>query len=191
MQGDEILNDPSVCRDILSGLGTPFEVLRARGLSREKRINQIPSILVRSSIMANAIIEDYRVLGHKEEEIVRLRAEAEATTKSAREGAEQLEREKVAFEKQKQIEAWAATPSLKQVRTLAKLLSDERKGWREACAWENEKNFRVRQELTNLKAANAALMKEKAATEAVAKEAKEAEARGAKALEEANADRNN
>ncbi|MFS8016674.1 hypothetical protein Hanom_Chr15g01371341 [Helianthus anomalus] len=171
MQGDDISNDPSACRDILSGLGTPFEVLRARGLPRENQINQISFMLVGSSIMANAIIEDYKVLGRKEEEIVRLRAEAEATAKAAREGAEQLEREKV--------------------RTLAKLLSDERKGWREACARENEKRFRVRQELSNLKVANAALVKEKAATEAAAKEAREAKAHGAKALEEAVAECNN
>ncbi|XP_035838615.1 uncharacterized protein LOC118486342 isoform X1 [Helianthus annuus] len=141
-------------------------------------------MLVGSSIMANAIIEDYRVLGRKEEEIDRLRAEAEAMVKVAREGAEQVEREKAAFEKQKQTEAWAATARLKQVRTLSKLLSDERKGWREACARENEKLFRVRQQVTNLKAANVALVKEKAAGEAAAKEAKEAEARGAKALVE-------
>ncbi|KAJ0467639.1 hypothetical protein HanIR_Chr14g0687541 [Helianthus annuus] len=191
MQGDDISNDPSACRNILSGLGTPFEVLRARGLSRENRINRISSMLVGSSIMANPIIEDYRVLGRKEEEIDRLRAEAEAMVKVAREGAEQLKREKAAFEKQKQTEVWAATAGLKQVRTLAKLLSDERKGWREACARENEKLFHVRQQVTNLKAANAALVKEKAAGEAAAKEAKEVEARGAKALEEADADRNN
>ncbi|KAM0048982.1 hypothetical protein Hdeb2414_s0008g00280621 [Helianthus debilis subsp. tardiflorus] len=191
MQGDGISNDPSVCIDILSGLGTPFEVLRARGLPRKNRINQLSSMLVGSSIMANAIIEDYKVLGRKEEEIVRLRAKAEAAARGAREGAEQLEKDRVAFEKLKQTEAWAATAGLKQVRTLAKLLSDERKGWMEACARENEILFRVRQELTNLKAANAALMKEKAAAEAVAKVAREAEARSAKALKAANADRNN
>ena len=100
-------------------------------------------------------------------------------------------KERAAFEQYKQNEAWAATAGLKQVRTLAKLLSDERKGWREACARENEKLYRIRQEVTNLKAANAALMKEKAAAEAVAKEAKEAESRDVKALEEANTDRNN
>ncbi|KAM0034154.1 hypothetical protein Hdeb2414_s0016g00494171 [Helianthus debilis subsp. tardiflorus] len=117
-------------------------------------------MLVGSSIMANAIIEDYKVLGRKDEEIVRLRAEAEATARAAREGAEQLEKDRAAFEKLKQTEAWAATGGLKQ-------------------------------ELTNLKAANAALMKEKSASEVVAKEAREAEARGAKALEKADADRNN
>ncbi|KAJ0438541.1 hypothetical protein HanHA300_Chr16g0615221 [Helianthus annuus] len=94
--------------------------------------------------------------------------------KAAREGVEQLEREKAAFEKHKQTEAWVVTTGLKK-----------------ACARENEKLFRVRQEVTNLKAANAALVKEKAAAEAAAKEAKEAEARGAKALEAADADRNN
>ncbi|KAM0064682.1 hypothetical protein Hdeb2414_s0003g00105971 [Helianthus debilis subsp. tardiflorus] len=148
-------------------------------------------MLVGSSIMVNSIMEDYKVLGRKEEEIDRLRAEAEAMVKAAREGAERLEREKAAFKKHKQTEAWAATAGLKQVHTLAKLLSDERKGWKEACARENEKLFRVRQEVTNLKAANDALMKEKAATDEVVQEAKEAEARGAKALEEAAADRNN
>ncbi|XP_021985567.1 tol-Pal system protein TolA-like [Helianthus annuus] len=93
--------------------------------------------------MANAIMEDYKVLGRKEEENARLRAEAEALAKAAREGAEQLEREKAAFEQYKQTEEWA--------------------------------------ELMNVKAANAALVKEKAATDVVAKEAKEAEARAAKA----------
>ncbi|KAM0026637.1 hypothetical protein Hdeb2414_s0020g00560431 [Helianthus debilis subsp. tardiflorus] len=68
MQGDDISTDPSACRDILSGLDTPFEVFRARGLTRENRINQLSSMLVRSSIMANAIIEDYKILGRKEEE---------------------------------------------------------------------------------------------------------------------------
>ncbi|MFS7942184.1 hypothetical protein Hanom_Chr06g00485291 [Helianthus anomalus] len=189
MQGDDISNDPSACRDILSGLGTLFEVLLARGLPRENRINQLFSMLIGSSIMANVIMEDYKVLGRNEEGIVRLRAEA--TAEAAQEAAEQLEREKVSFEKQKQTEAWAATAGLKQVHTISKFLSDECKGWREARARENEKLFCVRQELTNLKAANAALMKENAAAEAVAKEAREAEARGAKALEEADADRNN
>ncbi|MFS7943428.1 hypothetical protein Hanom_Chr06g00500181 [Helianthus anomalus] len=105
MQRDDISNDPSACRDILSGLGTPFEVLRARGLPRENRINQLSTMLVWSSIMANAIIEDYKVLGRKEEEIVRLRVEVEATARAAREGAEQLEKDRAAFEKLKQTEA--------------------------------------------------------------------------------------
>ncbi|KAJ0796265.1 hypothetical protein HanPI659440_Chr04g0160211 [Helianthus annuus] len=89
MQGVDISNDPSACKDILSGLGTPFEVLRARGLSRDNRINQFSSMLVGSSIMANAIIEDCTVLGHKEQEIDRLWAEAEAMVKAAREVAKE------------------------------------------------------------------------------------------------------
>ncbi|MFS7946615.1 hypothetical protein Hanom_Chr06g00538481 [Helianthus anomalus] len=94
---------------------------------------------------------------------------------------------------------WSASTGLRQVRSLTKLLSNERKGWREAYARENEKLFRVHQELKNLKAANASLVKEKAATEAAAKEAetrgvtalKEAEVRAAKALEDADADSTN
>ncbi|MFS7917889.1 hypothetical protein Hanom_Chr03g00194511 [Helianthus anomalus] len=126
-------------------------------------------MLVGSSIIANAIMEDYESLGRKDKETARLRAEAEALVKVSREGVEQLKKEKTAFEKLKQTEAWAATINLKQARTLAKLLSDERQGWREACARGNEKLYRVLQELNNLKAANDALLKEKAATEAAAK----------------------
>ncbi|KAJ0429814.1 hypothetical protein HanHA300_Chr17g0661731 [Helianthus annuus] len=196
MQGDDVSTDPSACRELLGGLGTPFEVIRARALPRDLRINQLSSMLVGSSIMANAIMEDYQVLSRKEEETARLRAEAEELVKAAREGAEHLERQKAAFERHKQTEEWAATIGLKQVRTLAKLLSDERKSWKETLSnerkswkesWakQNEKLFYLCQELTNVKAANAALLKEKVAAEAAAKEAKGAEIRITKALEEA------
>ncbi|KAJ0906527.1 hypothetical protein HanPSC8_Chr07g0306401 [Helianthus annuus] len=196
MQGDDISSDPSACNEILGGLGTPFEVNHARALPRELRIKQLSSMLVGSSIVANAIMEDYKVLGRREEETARLRAEAEDLVRAAREGAEQLKRDQAAFEQHKQTEEWAATAGFKQVRTLPKLLSDEhkswketlsneRKRWKESWAKQNETLFRVRQELTNVKAENAALGKEKAAAEAVAGKAKEAEARTAKAHEEA------
>ncbi|KAJ0499660.1 hypothetical protein HanHA89_Chr13g0536441 [Helianthus annuus] len=196
MQGDDISNDPSACREILGGLGTPFEVERARAAPRELRINQLSTMLVGSSIVANAILEDYKVLGRREEEAARLRAEAEELVKTARAGAEQLERDRAAFEKQKQTSEWAATAQLKQVRTLAKLLSDERKSWNEkfsnerkkwneSWAKQNDNLFRARQELTNAKAANVALGKEKAAAEVIAVKAQQAEAGAVKALEEA------
>ncbi|KAM0028886.1 hypothetical protein Hdeb2414_s0018g00519461 [Helianthus debilis subsp. tardiflorus] len=173
MQGDDISNDPSACKEILGGLGTPFETARARSAPRELRINQLSTMLVGSSIVANAILEDYKVLGCREEEAARLRAEAEELTAE-----------------------WAATAELKQVRTLAKLLSDERKSWNETLSnerktWKeswakvNETLFRVRQDLTNVKAANAVLGKEKAAAEVIAVKAQQAEARAVKALEEA------
>ncbi|KAM0026217.1 hypothetical protein Hdeb2414_s0020g00555561 [Helianthus debilis subsp. tardiflorus] len=63
MQGDDISNNPSACRELLGGLGTPYETLWARSLPRGNQ-----------------------------EEIARLRAEAEALVKAAREGAEQLEK---------------------------------------------------------------------------------------------------
>ncbi|KAJ0491470.1 hypothetical protein HanIR_Chr12g0564131 [Helianthus annuus] len=196
MQGDDISNDPSACKEILGGLGTPFEVERARSAPRELRINQLSTMLVGSSIVANAILEDYKALGRREEEAARLRAEAEELVKAARAGAEQLERDRAAFDKQKQTAEWAATAELKQVRTLAKLLSDERKSWNEkfsnerkkwneSWAKQNDNLFRARQELTNAKAANAALGKEKAAAEVIAVKAQQAEARAVKALEEA------
>uniref|UniRef100_A0A251ULS7 Uncharacterized protein n=1 Tax=Helianthus annuus TaxID=4232 RepID=A0A251ULS7_HELAN len=196
MQGDDISNDPSACKEILGGLGTPFEVERARSAPRELRINQLSTMLVGSSIVANAILEDYKVLGRREEEAARLRAEAEELVKAARAGAEQLERDRTAFEKQKQTVEWAATAELKQVRTLAKLLSEERKSWQETLSSErkswkeswakvNESLFRVRQELTNAKAANTVLGKEKAAAEVITVKAQQAEAGAVKALEEA------
>ncbi|MFS7941313.1 hypothetical protein Hanom_Chr05g00474781 [Helianthus anomalus] len=196
MQGDDISNDPSVCKEILGGLGTPFETERARAAPRELRINQLSTMLVGSSIVVNAILEDYKVVGRMEEEAARLWAEAEELVKAARAGAEQLERDRAAFDKQKQTTEWAATAELKQVRTLAKLLFDERKSWdekfsnerkkwNESWAKQNDNLFRARQELTNAKAANVALGKEKAAAEVIAVKAQQAEARAVKALEEA------
>ncbi|KAJ0477567.1 hypothetical protein HanHA300_Chr13g0490031 [Helianthus annuus] len=214
LQGDDIANDPAACREILGGLGTPFEVERARAAPRELRINQLSTMLVGTSIVANAMLEDYKVLSRREEEAVRLRAEAEKLVQAARAGAEQLEKDKAAFEKQKQTAEWAATAQLKQVRTLAKLLADERKRWEEISSnerkkwnesWAKQNNllFHTRQELANAKAANVALGNEKAAAEAASakalqakdealkalEEAKEAGARAAKALEEANVER--
>ncbi|KAF5802250.1 hypothetical protein HanXRQr2_Chr06g0257391 [Helianthus annuus] len=165
MQGDDISNDPSACKEILGGFGTPFEVERARAAPPE-------------------------------DEAARIRAEAEELIKAARAGAEQLEKDRAAFEKQKQTLEWAATAQLKQVRTLAKLLSDERKSWNEkysnerkkwneSWAKQNDNLFRARQELTNAKAANVTLGKEKAAAEAIAVKAQQAEALAVKALEEA------
>ncbi|KAJ0565624.1 hypothetical protein HanIR_Chr06g0264671 [Helianthus annuus] len=195
-RGDDISNDPSACKEILGGLGTPFEVERARSAPRELRINQLSTMLVGNSIVANAILEDYKVLGRREEEAARLRAEAEELVKAARAGAKQLEKDRAAFEKQKQTSEWAATAQLKQVRTLAKLLSDERKSWNEkysnerkkwneSWAKQNDNLFRARRELTNAKAANVALGKEKVAAEAIAVRAQQAEAEAVKALAEA------
>uniref|UniRef100_A0A251SRN2 Putative transposase (Putative), gypsy type n=1 Tax=Helianthus annuus TaxID=4232 RepID=A0A251SRN2_HELAN len=195
-RGDDISNDPSACKEILGGLGTPFEVERARAAPRELRINQLSTLLVGSSIVANAILEDYKVLGRREDEAARMRAEAEELIKAARAGAEQLEKDRAAFEKQKQTSEWAATAQLKQFRTLAKLLSDERKSWNEkysnerkkwneSWAKQNDNLFRARQELTNAKAANVTLGKEKTAAEAIAVKAQQAEALAVKALEEA------
>ncbi|KAJ0888486.1 hypothetical protein HanRHA438_Chr09g0402531 [Helianthus annuus] len=197
LQGDDVMNDPSACRETLRGLGTPVETARARGLSRQNLQSQLASMLVGGSIIANAVMEDYNVLARREDETIQLRAQAEAMMKAAQEGMEQLEKDKAAFAKLKQTERWAASAGLEQVRSLAKLLSDERKLWKEACARENEKLFRVHQELNNLKAANAALVKERTVAEAAIKEAdtrgatalKEAEARAAQELADANADR--
>ncbi|KAJ0506929.1 hypothetical protein HanHA89_Chr12g0487591 [Helianthus annuus] len=170
--------------------------MRARAAPRELRINQLSTMLVGTSIVANAILEDYKVLGRREEDAARMRAEAEKLVQAARAGAEQLEKDRAAFEKQKQTAEWAAAAQLKQVRTLAKLLADERKTWNEklsnerkkwneSWAKQNDTLFYARQELTNAKAANVALSKEKAAAEAIAVKAQQAKAEALKALEEA------
>ncbi|KAJ0699991.1 hypothetical protein HanOQP8_Chr10g0362471 [Helianthus annuus] len=172
MQGDDISNDPSACKEILGGLGTPFEVERAHAAPRELRINQLSTMLIGSSIVANAILEDYKVLGRREEETARMRAEAEKLVEVARAGAEQLEKDRAAFEKEKQTSEWAAAAQLKQK-------------WNESWAKQNDTLFRARQELTNAKAANVALGKEKAAAEAIAVKAQQAKAEVLKALEEA------
>ncbi|KAJ0779986.1 hypothetical protein HanPI659440_Chr06g0232581 [Helianthus annuus] len=198
LQGDDIANDPAACREILGGLGTPFEVERARAAPRELRINQLSTMLVGTSIVANAILEDYKVLGRREEDAARMRAEAEKLVQVARAGAEQLEKDKAAFEKQKQTSEWAAAAQLKQVRSLAKLLADERKRWEEISSnerkkwnesWAKQNNllFHTRQELANAKAANVALGNEKAAAEAASAKALQAKDEALKALEEAKA----
>ncbi|XP_035839061.1 uncharacterized protein LOC118486608 [Helianthus annuus] len=46
-EGDDISNDPAACKEILGGLGTPFEVERARAAPRELRVNQLSSMLAR------------------------------------------------------------------------------------------------------------------------------------------------
>ncbi|KAM0012016.1 hypothetical protein Hdeb2414_s0057g00758571 [Helianthus debilis subsp. tardiflorus] len=90
--------------------------------------------------------------------------------KTAQVAEERLVKQKAEFEKLKQTEEWTASSGLQQVRSLANLLIEERKLWKEACATENEKFFRHYQELNNLKAANASLVKEKTAAETAAKE---------------------
>ncbi|MFS7945603.1 hypothetical protein Hanom_Chr06g00526231 [Helianthus anomalus] len=183
----------------VSGSAAGKGTARARGLSCQSLQSQLAPMLVGDFIVANAIMEDYNALVPREEETIRLRAQAESMMKTAQAAEVHLEIEKAAFEKLKQTERWAASAGLEQVRFLAKLLTDEHKLWKEACARENEKLFRLCRELNNVKATNAALFKEKTATEVDVKEAeargaamlKEAEARAEKELADANADRTN
>ncbi|KAJ0539180.1 hypothetical protein HanHA300_Chr08g0283421 [Helianthus annuus] len=166
MQGDDISNDPAACKEILGGLGTPFEVERARAAPRELRINQLSTMLVGTSIVANAILEDYKVLGRREEEAVRMRAEAEKLVEAARAGAEQLEKDKAAFEKQKQTSEWAATAQLKQAIAVKA----------------QQAKAEALKALEEAKEAGARAAK-------AVEEAAEKESRSSKALEEANAER--
>ncbi|KAJ0959364.1 hypothetical protein HanPSC8_Chr00c155g0805311 [Helianthus annuus] len=186
MQGDDISNDPAACKEILGGLGTPFEVERARAAPRELRVNQLSSMLVGTSIVANAILEDYKVLGRREEEAARMRAEAEKLVEAARAGAEQLEKDKAAFEKQKQTSEWAAAAQLKQELATVKAANVAL-----AARKLRRRPFlvkRCRAKADALKALEEA--KEAGARASKAhEEAAEKESRASKALEEANAER--
>ncbi|MFS7927416.1 hypothetical protein Hanom_Chr04g00308811 [Helianthus anomalus] len=124
MQGDDVSKNPSACQDILSGLGTPFEVLHARGLPRKNRINQLSSMLVGSSIIANAVMEDYKVLGHKEEENVRLQAEGEALVKAARQELTNLKAANAALVKEKTLAEVAVKESREAEARSAKELEE-------------------------------------------------------------------
>ncbi|MFS7905734.1 hypothetical protein Hanom_Chr01g00051181 [Helianthus anomalus] len=183
-------------RAILGGLGTQLEVNRARDLPRELRINQLSSMLVWSSIMANAIMEDYKVLGRKQGETARLRAEE--LIKAAREGAKQLKREKATFEQYKQTEEWDATAGLKQVRTLSKLLSDERKSWKEKLSnerktwnesWAKQNETLFRAEVQNCKTMLVEITARATEAEARASEAVEARDRLVSSFNQLKADR--
>ncbi|KAF5782811.1 hypothetical protein HanRHA438_Chr11g0513231 [Helianthus annuus] len=123
-------------------------------------------MLVGSSIIANTVMEDYNVLARREEEAIRLRDEAEVMVKAAREGAEQLEKDKAAFEKLKQTERWAASAGLEHELNNLKATNTA---------------------LVKEKAAAEAAVKEAETRGATA--LKEAEARAAQELVDANADR--
>ncbi|KAJ0575790.1 hypothetical protein HanPSC8_Chr05g0193861 [Helianthus annuus] len=108
LQGDKVMNDPSTCRETLRGLGTPVETAYARGFGRQGLQNQLASMLVGGSIVANAILEDYTALARREEETIQLKAKAEALMKTAQVAEEHLEKQKAEFEKLKKTEEWAA-----------------------------------------------------------------------------------
>ncbi|KAF5786905.1 hypothetical protein HanRHA438_Chr10g0459331 [Helianthus annuus] len=95
------MNDPSACREILRGVGTPFETAHARGISRQNLQSQLACMLVGGSIVANAIMEDYTTLARREEETIWLRAQEEAmmkTTQAAEAANAALVKEKTAAE---------------------------------------------------------------------------------------------
>ncbi|MFS7945112.1 hypothetical protein Hanom_Chr06g00520131 [Helianthus anomalus] len=76
---------------------------------------------------------------------------------------ERLAKEKTDFDTYKRTEEWSVVAANKQVRSLKKLLSQERKLWNEARVCDNDKFYCLRQEIINLKAANAGLVKKEAA----------------------------
>ncbi|KAJ0499829.1 hypothetical protein HanHA89_Chr13g0538281 [Helianthus annuus] len=143
-------------------------------------------MLVGSSIVANAILEDYKVLGRREEEAARMRAEAEKLVEAARAGAEQLEKDKAAFEKQKQTSEWAATVQLKQelanARAANVALGNEKAAAEAASAKALQAKDEALKALEEAKAAGARASK-------ALEEAAEKESRSSKALEEVNAER--
>ncbi|KAM0001783.1 hypothetical protein Hdeb2414_s0011g00366831 [Helianthus debilis subsp. tardiflorus] len=91
--------------------------------------------------------------------------------KNIRASQERLAKEKANFEVYKRTEEWSAVATNKQVWSLTKLLSKERKLWNNACVRDNDKFYRLCQEIINLKAANAGLKKKEVAVVATLEEA--------------------
>ncbi|KAF5790875.1 hypothetical protein HanXRQr2_Chr09g0388221 [Helianthus annuus] len=146
---EDVMTDPSLCREALKGFGPPAEAARLKAGGRESLYHQLALHL----------------------ESARVKEEAAAAMKKVQAAEERLAKQKADFESYKRTEQWAAAAGHQHVRSLTHLLAEERKLWKEDCARENENFYRLRQEINNLKAANAALAKEKAATEATMKEA--------------------
>ncbi|XP_021972082.1 translation initiation factor IF-2-like [Helianthus annuus] len=111
-------------------------------------------------------MEDYKVLGRREEEAARLRAETEKMVKAAREGAEQLEKDK------ELLNVMAANAALGKEKAAAEAVVVKAR----------EAEARLAKALEEAKEAGARAAKS-------LEEAKEREGHASKALEEANADR--
>ncbi|MFS7894410.1 hypothetical protein Hanom_Chr00s001662g01685031 [Helianthus anomalus] len=129
LQGDEIMNDPSVCREALRGFGIPEENERIRAFGHQNLQYQLASLLVGVSLVANAILEDWASLARREEETIWLRGEANTLMKTAQALEERLNKQKAEFDALKKTEEWAASSCLKQevcreVKTREAILGD-------------------------------------------------------------------
>ncbi|KAM0070011.1 hypothetical protein Hdeb2414_s0001g00008251 [Helianthus debilis subsp. tardiflorus] len=181
------MTDPSLCREVLRGVGTPTELARLRASGCDNLYLQHSLHLFGGSMTGNVILRDWYPLARKEEECDRLKSKAAAVAMDKiRASEERLLKEKADFEAYKRTKEWAMAAGHKQVRSLTDLLSEVRKLWKEAFARENENFYRLHQENVILKAANAALVKEKIATVAAMKDAEASSEAMVKALEEAN-----
>ncbi|KAJ0792780.1 hypothetical protein HanOQP8_Chr01g0021821 [Helianthus annuus] len=144
LQGDDVMTNPSHCREALKRFGPPTEAGWLKASGRESLCHQLALHLVFGSLVANTILNNWSSLARKEEESVRLKEEAAAAMKKVEAVEERLAKQKADFEAYKRTEQWAATASHQQVRSLTNLLAEERKLWKEACARENEKFYRLR-----------------------------------------------
>ncbi|MFS8003077.1 hypothetical protein Hanom_Chr13g01209651 [Helianthus anomalus] len=189
LQGDDVMTNPSLCREALKGFGPPAEAARINADGRESLCHQLAFHLVSGSLVANAILDEWSYLTRREKDYARLKEEVAAAMKKVQAAEERLANQKADFEAYKRKKQWAIAAGHQQVRSLTNLLAEKRKLWKEACAGENERFYRLRQEINNLKAANATLAKEKAATEATMKEAEARREAMVKELADANVGR--
>ncbi|KAJ0623224.1 hypothetical protein HanIR_Chr01g0029441 [Helianthus annuus] len=183
------MTNPSLCREALRGFRPLAEVARLKAGGRETLCHQLALHLVSGSLVVNAILNDWSSLARREEEFVRLKEEVAAAMKNMQAAEERLAKQKADFKAYKRTKQWAAAAGHQQVRSLTNLLAEERKLWKEACARENEKFYRLRQKINNLKVANATFAKEKAASEATMKEAEARREAMVKELADANVGR--
>ncbi|KAJ0719209.1 hypothetical protein HanRHA438_Chr08g0350681 [Helianthus annuus] len=180
------MTDPSLCREVLEGVGTLAELERLRASGHENLYLQQALYLIGGAMTGNVVLHDWYSLARKEEDYDRLKSKVAATMEKIQAAKEPLAKEKVDFEAYKLTEEWATAAGHKQVGSLNQLLSQERKLWKEAYTRENEKFYRLHQEIVNLKAANTSLEKKEAATIAAMEKAIAGRNTTVRALEEAN-----
>ncbi|KAJ0779589.1 hypothetical protein HanPI659440_Chr06g0228171 [Helianthus annuus] len=161
-QGD-VMIVPSLCWEFLKGAFTPGEVEPLRALECDNLYNQHTLFLVGAAATSNVIFRNWYALSQKEEEYNRFKSEVVATMEIIKVGQERLAKEKADFEAYKRTEKWSAAAANKQVRSLTKILSQERKLSNEACACDNDKFYHLLQEIINMKAANSGLAKKEVA----------------------------
>ncbi|KAF5761122.1 hypothetical protein HanXRQr2_Chr16g0761381 [Helianthus annuus] len=113
LQGDDVMTNPSLCREALKGFRPHTEAVRLKAGGRERLYHQLALHLVGGFLVGNAILDDWSSLALREEETTRLNEEDAAAMKKVQAAEERLAKQKANFEAYKR-EQWAATAGHQQ-----------------------------------------------------------------------------